>query len=35
MPLLRFFGRSILKALDAYGDVYVSLATSILYGEKK
>jgi len=34
VKLLSFIGRSILKALDAYGEAYVSLANSILYGEK-
>ncbi len=35
MKLLGFIGRSLLKALDAYGETYVSLANAILYGRKE
>jgi len=35
VKVLGFIGRSILKALDAYGETYVSIANSILYGDKE
>ncbi len=35
MPVLRFLGRALLKGLDAYGDAYINLINSILYGDSQ